>query len=481
MRENIQQSVRTHDILLPMVGVDLPEPHGQQREVVYLTAQGHLVVLGTAGSGKTTMAVHRARYLAGAPGIGGPTLLLTFNRALVTYLRSVGARAPRLTVESYHKFALGYLSSVTGRPVYVCKIKEALVEKALTEVRATTQRAVASRPLAFFLDELHWMAGHGVTAEDIYLNGVPRIGRGTPLAPADRAVVYQVYRRYLELRATSGLSMDWDDVASHVLEHLKTDARARRYRHIVIDEGQDFTPEMIRSLAAAIPQDGSLTFFGDYAQQIYGSRMSWRSLGLSVSNTVEFEQNYRNSRQIARLAQAMSEMSHFRDEVDLVAPRTPTADGPPPTIVTAVSKAEQLRLAAAYANGLAADRRVAVLMRTRDQETTLKRYLDPRHQHYRIHRELQSWPQGPGVFYGTYSAAKGLEFDSVILPLCDAEELPKPSEVAAHGLEEAMAREARQLYVAVTRARSELVILRSGPLTPLMPDAVSDLFHRLAS
>ncbi|MGW3227301.1 3'-5' exonuclease [Kitasatospora sp. NPDC001095] len=463
------------------MGSELPEPQGQQREVVYLTAQGHVVVLGTAGSGKTTMAVHRARYLAGAPRIGGPTLLLTFNRALVTYLKSIGASAPGLTVESYHKFALGYLSSVTGRRTLVCKIKAALVEKALVEVRATTQRAVAARPLEFFMDELHWMAGHGVTAKETYLNGVPRIGRGRALAPADRAVVFQVYERYLELRADTGRTMDWDDAASLVLAQLRSDARVRRYRHIVIDEGQDFTPEMIRSLAEAIPEQGSLTFFGDYAQQIYGSRMSWRSLGLSVSKQVEFEQNYRNSRQVARLAQAMSEMSHFRDEVDLVQPRTPIADGPLPTIVTVASKDEQLQRAAMYANNLAASSRVAVLLRTRDQEAALRRHLDPRHQLYRIHRELASWPQGPGVFYGTYSGAKGLEFDSVILPLCDADELPKPSEVAAHGLEEAMAREARQLYVAVTRARNGLIILRSGPLTPLLPDAMSDLFHTLPS
>lgn len=463
-----------------MTGVDLPEPQGQQREVVYLAAQGHLVVLGTAGSGKTTMAVHRARYLAGAPGIGGPTLLLTFNRALVTYLKSIGARAQHLTVENYHKFALGYLSSVTGGPVQVCKMKESLVEKALTEVRATTQRAVAGRPLDFFLDELRWMVGHGVTAQATYLNGVPRIGRGTPLAPADRAVVYQVYRRYLELRAAAGTNLDWDDAASQVLEHLKTDIRPRRYRHIVIDEGQDFTPEMIRSLAAAIPTNGSLTFLGDYAQQIYGSRVSWRSLGLSVLSKIEFAQNYRNSRQIARLAHIMSEMPHFRDEVDLVAPKTPTADGPLPTLVTVPSKAEQLRQAATFANGLAADRRVAVLMRTREQEAALTQHLDPRHRRYRIHRDLPAWPKGPGVFYGTYSAAKGLEFDSVILPLCDADELPKPTEIAAHGREEALAREARQLYVAVTRARSELIILRSGPLTPLLPDAMSELFHSLS-
>lgn len=439
------------------------------------------MVLGTAGSGKTTMAVHRARYLCEAPGIAGPTLLVTFNRALVTYLRAVGAFGPELTVENYHRFARGYLRHTTGQSVSICSSKPALVDKALAEVRNTTQRAVASRPLRFFLDELHWMAGHGVTDKNAYINGARRVGRGRALAPADRAVVHEVYRRYTVLRAQAGYSQDWDDLASVVLSTLKADASARRYRHVVVDEGQDFTPEMIRSLAAAIPADGSLTFFGDYAQQIYGSRMSWRSLGLAVPKQVEFEQNYRNSRQIAQLAQAISEMPHFRDDVDLVQPKAPTADGPKPTIVTATSKSSQLARAAQLANNLAADQQVAVLMRTRDHESELLRHLDRRHRISRLHKDLPSWPHGPGVYYGTYSVAKGLEFDSVILPLCDAHELPKLTEVEAHGREEAMAREARQLYVAVTRARAGLIILRSGALTPLLPDEMSDLFLRLPS
>jgi superfamily I DNA/RNA helicase len=458
----------------------LPEPQGKQREVVYLAGVGHLVVLGTAGSGKTTMAVHRARYLSGAPGIGGRTLLVTFNKALVTYLRAIGGRGPGLTVENYHLFARGYLRYATGQHVSICNTKRALIEKALAEVRNTTRRAVINRPLAFFTDELHWMAGHGITDEQTYVHGARRIGRGEALAAPDREIVYDVYSRYIELRTQAGYNQDWDDQASVVLAALKSDNTARRYRHVVVDEGQDFTPEMIRSLAAAIPTDGSLTFFGDYAQQIYGSRMSWRSLGLRVNSQVEFEQNYRNSRQIAQLAQAVSSMPHFREIVDLVQPKAPTADGPLPTIVTVASKLEQLHRAADYANALAGDRQVAILMRTRSYERQLANYLDGRrHQITRLHGDLKQWPHGPGIYYGTYSAAKGLEFDSVILPMCDATELPASTEVEAHGLEEAMAREARQLYVAVTRARTDLIILRSGPLTPLFPDETSDLFLRL--
>ena len=59
----------------------LPIPIGRQRDVVALLPEGHFVVLGTAGSGKTTMAVHRAAHVANpSTDHGGPTLLVTFNR-----------------------------------------------------------------------------------------------------------------------------------------------------------------------------------------------------------------------------------------------------------------------------------------------------------------------------------------------------------------------------------------------------------------
>ncbi|MCI0383654.1 UvrD-helicase domain-containing protein [Streptomyces sp. CNQ085] len=467
------------------MGLSLPDPKGHQRDVVFLNGHGHCVVLGTAGSGKTTMAVHRAHYLATAPGIGGRTLLVTFNKALVTYLKGMVDAPPNLQIENYHRFALGYITHRTRSPVRICKFKKFLVEQALEEARARhPSRAVTQRPLKFFLDELHWMVGHGVTDQETYVeNRTRRVGRGTPLQGADREVVFDVYQRYIQLRAEAGFEHDWDDVASTTLAMLQDDPTERHYRHVVVDEGQDFTPQMIRSLTAAIPDDGSLTFFGDYAQQIYGSRMSWRSLGLRVPGVVEFAHNYRNSRQIAQLAQAISDMPHFRDDVDLVQPARPAADGPKPTILQAASMEQQLAEAARTALALGTDRQVAILMRTREHEDVLRSLLTrsratPIH---RLHRDLTRWTHEPGVFYGTYSAAKGLEFDSVILPLCDGGELPSPSEIEAHGIDEARAREARQLYVAITRAREDLVLMHSSKLTDLLPSEMSGLYVRVSA
>src|SRR4051794_31579581 len=91
----------------------LPTPIGRQKEVLYLPAEGHVAVLGTAGSGKTTLAILRSAYLADPEtDHSGRTLLVTFNRALVTYLNHLASRElANVTVENYHKFARGYLHS----------------------------------------------------------------------------------------------------------------------------------------------------------------------------------------------------------------------------------------------------------------------------------------------------------------------------------------------------------------------------------
>ncbi|MFD0394376.1 hypothetical protein ACFQ3Z_26800 [Streptomyces nogalater] len=135
--------------------------------------------------------------------------------------------------------------------------------------------------------------------------------------------------------------------------------------------------------------------------------MSWRSLGLNVPNVVEFAHNYRNSRQVAQLAQALSGMPHFKDDVDLVQPTGSAADGPRPTILETAGKKEQLAQAATNALALGADGQVAILMRTREHENELRALLGRgRVPVHRLHRDLARWTDEPGVFYGTYSAAK---------------------------------------------------------------------------
>src|SRR6185437_6917782 len=88
-------------------------PRGRQADVIYFPGHGHQVVLGTAGTGKTTMAMLRAIHLADPRTANhGEVLLVTYNNTLVTYLKWLQPEASKnITIETYALFARGYLNS----------------------------------------------------------------------------------------------------------------------------------------------------------------------------------------------------------------------------------------------------------------------------------------------------------------------------------------------------------------------------------
>ena len=451
----------------------LPSPVGRQREVLYLPADGHTVVLGTAGSGKTTLAILRSLYLADrSTDHCGRTLLVTFNRCLVTYMRHLAGGIHHLVVvENYHRFARGYLSYRGKLPANsICNPRERLgfIRTSLQEARGDGLRSpILKRAAEFFDEEFQWIQGHGIANAAEYV-AVERIGRtAARVTRAERPALFDLYARYVSRRQRGGKSYDWTDLASAVISELQDDAGERRYRHVVIDEGQDFSPEMLRSLAAVIPQNGSLTFFGDIAQQIYGHRMSWRGAGLAAPRIWQFKENYRNTKQISQLALALAAMPGFPDDPDLVEPTAPVADGPLPALVRFSSEPEEKEVVVARATELARTGSVAILFRTREQESIVAQHSKAKAT--RLHRKLNRWPSGPGLFYGTYHAAKGLEFDTVFLPLLSDQRWPHRPDVQHLGAEEAQARDSRLLYVGITRARSTLVLTYSGRKTPLLP------------
>ena len=246
-------------------------PKGKQKEVLALPSTGHTVVLGTAGSGKTTIALLRAYHLAALPG-NKKVLLVTFNGALVEYIKGISDVIPRnLTVENYHKFARGYLHSRGKMPprngilnsdskaYYISLAKKSLQEQYPTE-------STLARSDDFFVDEITFIEKFGFTDLDTY-NQAERIGRASAnIKRENRKWVFAVYEKYIELRKTAGHEYDWDDLALYVYLELQNDQTPRRYTHIIVDEGQDFSPMMIKSLVSATAYDGSFTFFGDVAQ-----------------------------------------------------------------------------------------------------------------------------------------------------------------------------------------------------------------------
>jgi superfamily I DNA/RNA helicase len=403
---------------------------------------------------------------------GGRTLLVTFNKTLVTYLEHL--RPPELRnvdVRNYHHFARGYLAQ-RGLMSYnaICdnEQRDLLIAQAMQSVAARRNgEALFRRPLELFSEEIRWINHHGIETEAEYVDA-ERIGRAQArLRREQRPAMFDVFREYRELREANGKDYDWDDLPVAVHRELGLDGNGRLYRHVVVDEGQDFSPEMIRSLALAIPADGSLTMFADVAQQIYGRRLSWSDAGLEIDEPWRFEKNYRNSPQIAALGLAIAAMPYYAGEPDMVAPTEFAAEGPTPVLVRFDLPAEETAFVIAQARQAAESGSVAVLVRRRRDEAPYRAaFRGGQH----LHRDMAAWNPNPGISYGTFHGAKGLEFDTVILPRLAAGHLPDPAAVVALGEEEATAGDGRLLYVGVTRARQGLIMTCSGELTKLMPE-----------
>jgi superfamily I DNA/RNA helicase len=464
----------------------LPKLDGRQKDVLYLEPNGQIVVLGTAGSGKTTMAIYRAAYLAKHHTDDSRRLLLvTFNRTLVLYLKTSGAGLlpPSVDVCTYHKFALGYLKAVRGQDIYITSTdtRLSLIQKAVEEsIQHLGNCNVYQQPLEMLSTEFEWIGKIGIQTEADYIN-FERIGRkGTIIDKNDRHPLYYAYQKYIELRTDLGYHGDYNDIASLVLSEVKRNPSSGYYQHIIIDEGQDFSPEMLRSLASATPEDGNLMFFGDVAQQIYGTRISWRDAGFTKARLWYFRENYRNTPQIVQLAFAITNMPYYVGEEDLVAPRETQADGPLPALIEFSNKDQEVRFIIDRSAQMGRTQTVAILMRTRDDETQISQLLSKKGiSPTRLHREMNSWSLSPGVFYGTYHSAKGLEFDTVIMPFCSDDVIPSPERFVELGnAEDTLAEEGRLLYVAVTRAKKTVIITYSGQKTRLLPE--NDALYQVA-
>ncbi len=452
-------------------------PKGKQREVMALPAEGHIVVLGTAGSGKTTIAMLRAYHLANIPD-GGKVLLVTFNGALVEYMRGIiNSQSTRLVVENYHKFARGYLNSRGKMPpwngILDSEEKAHYIAQAVdTLKRIHPEESTLKRPKEFFIEEISFIERFGFSDFEEY-KSAERIGRASAnIKRENRKWIFDVYEKYQELRESAGRKYDWDDLALHVFNELQRDDSKRRYTHIIVDEGQDFSPMMIKSLVAAIADGGSFTFFGDVAQQIYGSRLSWRDSGIDTNKIWQFDANYRNPATITAFAKAITKNQYWRKDEDMVEATVQIAAGPKPVLVRFSNEQREMAWVADRAIATGKTASTAIVCRSRADVDIFSSILKSKGcDAIEINKDTPGFAHLKKVYLTTYHSAKGLEFDNVFIPSLDVGKFPDPDTVSgAVSEDDAYADEIKLLYVAATRSKYGLYMTYSGTLSPLFPE-----------
>ena len=230
----------------------------------------------------------------------------------------------------------------------------------------------------------------------------------------------------------------------------------------------------------AIPEDGTFTFFGDVAQQIYGSRLSWREAGLKIAKNKiwYFDRNYRNSKEIAQFAVAISKSKYFEDKQDLVEPVLPTASSPLPAIVKCKDEEAELDWIVEAAIRMSGNQSIAILVRNRELVDLVEEKLRAK----KIIPQILKNRMGvldlnAKISIGTYHSAKGLEFDMVFLPFCSMKYLPSEERVLANeSRDEALKEETKLLYVAITRAKRGLILSYTEEKTELLLEVDTSLY-----
>ncbi len=453
-------------------------PDGKQNEVLALPARGHIVVLGTAGSGKTTMALLRAVGLSNLPNSPN-VLVVTFNGALVQYMEKIiNGHLTNITIENFHKFARGYLNSRSKMPPYNGilhpKLKKEYIEQALSIVKDKNPReSTLQRPSATFFDEITFIQNFGFSNLKDYLSA-ERIGRASAnIKRENRKWFYEVFEVYKQLRSEKGYMYDWDDLAFYTYHELLEDHNQRRYDHIIVDEGQDLSPMMIKALTSAVSANGSFSFFGDVAQQIYGSRLSWRDSGINIRDNKiwRFDRNYRNPSVISSFAKDITDSEYWDSKEDMVVPAEYVAYGPKPVLVKFLNKGHETTWLLSQIKELVQTSSNVIICRNRTTIDFLHMALSKSGINANIiDKDHAGFANVKGVYLSTFHAAKGLEFENVFVPFISEGIYPDPEILEnAADKKSVLANELKLLYVAATRSKYGLFMSFHEQLSRLFP------------
>ena len=296
--------------------------HPTQNKLARGDRSGPVRVLGGAGTGKTVLAMHRAKWLAENRALGGKKVLFTtFTRNLALDIEEnlktlcSADTMSRIEVKNLDAWVGGFMRArkLEHRIVYDRKQDGALQA---WQSALATKDATLDLPDSFYSDELEQVVlAQGLTTLDQYRTA-RRIGRGVILSRAKRDAVWPVFEEYRGQLASRKLK-EVDDAYREIAEMIATEQGSELgYAAIVIDETQDFGPQALKLLRAMIahgPND--LFFVGDGHQRIYSrNRAAMSRCGIDIrGRSRKLYLNYRTTDEIRRQAVALLEACEIDD------------------------------------------------------------------------------------------------------------------------------------------------------------------------
>ncbi|MEJ5141577.1 UvrD-helicase domain-containing protein [Gluconobacter albidus] len=444
--------------------------HPSQRTLVERSFSGPARVAGSAGTGKTIVAIHRAVRLARETP-SAKVLLASFSEPLAAELAKkvlvlapeTSGVVPRITTASFQGIAEQMFQLEHGvRP----RIASDVV------LRERLRAAAASIDLKGFSERFllsEWtnvIDAWGLTSLDAY-STVQRMGRKSRLGPNQRARLWPVFQVVRDALAAERYTT-WANVFNGLADALAK-SKNKPFDHVVIDEAQDLAPAELRFFAALAPaKPDGLFLSGDIGQRIFQHPFSWASLGVDVrGRSYTLKVCYRTSQQIRSAADKLLP-TVLRDTDGLEDERRgiiSVFDGPTPEVksladVAAEAATVRQTVKTWLAEGIGS-REIGLFVRTPHLVT-------------RARAAIAGLSGADEMTTAPMSLAKGLEFRAVVVMACDEGLLPLDERVADAAdeaeLDEIYETERRLLYVACTRAREHLLLTGVMPTSEYLID-----------
>ncbi len=453
--------------------------HPDQREWVERQYSGPARISGSAGTGKSVVALHRAVHLARIHP-DARVLLTTFSDTLAhslhTKLRRLIGNEPRLAerIDIHSLSALG-LRLFKAHCGTVQLVRQADV---LQLIKAASQSVGGHKfNTHFLLTEWEQVVDAWQLENWESYRDVARLGRKTRLPEQQRKVLWSIFEWVRGGLKKQGLLTESAMFA--VLASQLSSSKNAPFDFAVVDEAQDISVPQMRFFAS-LGTKVNLFFAGDLGQRIFQQPFSWKSLGIDIrgrSRTLRV--NYRTSHQIRQQADRLlgPEMIDPDGNVELRRNTISVFNGPTPTVQVFSGEQKEVDfvgewLANQSKSGVLSHE-LSVIVRSEKQLSRAQRAVEKAGLNCRVLDDKVEMASGH-VSISTMHLVKGLEFRAVAVMACDDEILPLQERIETIGddadLQEVYDTERHLLYVACTRARDQLLITGVEPVSEFLDD-----------
>ncbi len=457
--------------------------HPTQRKIVNKSYSGSARVLGGAGTGKTVVAMHRAKHLAAELKDKERILFTTYTANLASdikdNLRKICTldEIRRIDVINLDAWVSQFLRE-HGYPAEIAYDEKAdnLWEEAVMGTDLSGEFSVS-----FYEEEYNRV----VVAQEAFSLGkyvkASRTGRGTRLDRKKRMQIWKVFEAYQNLMKENQVR----DINTAMYECrllIEKISSETRYKHVIVDEGQDLSANAFRLLRSIAGEEHENDIFivGDAHQRIYKNKAALSKCGINIrGRSSVLRINYRTTEEIRKAAFALLNGISFDDLDDSF----DTGDrcqslthGLVPEIIATANANEEFDAILAKVKGLidggVSAKNICVVARTHKLlDDYIAHFTSSGIRCYEIKGNKADDRGLDGIRVATMHRVKGLEFQYVFVVAANNRIIPLASAIDhtdAVSEQETMTAEKCLLYVALTRAQKGAYISGYGKMSEFL-------------